>query len=279
MEWRKPTTSDEDSEALINNRQNGRRRGRGGTRPQNGSNRPEQGNRIDNRARGNAVQLHEKYKSLARDMQMQGDRVMTEYYLQFADHYFRILAENRARFDDQQPRRGRDDRDDNRDDMNDEDFDGDERGEYQDQSDRNDRPERQDRQEQPDRQDRYERAARDDRGDRQPRRERQDRPERQERLDWSAPMERPSEPVVEAAAPANDAAAVEPAPRPRRGRPPRVREAAEPQSEMMEADRLPPAVRVEPQPVAEQANDTDAEAPRPRRGRRPRGEAAVVAEV
>lgn len=102
-------TSDEDHETLINNRQNGRRgRGRGngggGMRPMNGGGQ-ERGNRIDNRARGNANQLHEKYKTLARDAQTSGDRVMTEYYLQFADHYFRVLNESRSRFEEQQQRR------------------------------------------------------------------------------------------------------------------------------------------------------------------------------
>ena len=89
---------------MINNRQanNGRRRGRGGQRSQGGGN-PNQGNRIDSRARGNAAQLLEKYKNLARDAQMQGDRVNTEYYLQFADHYFRVLAETRSRFEEQNP--------------------------------------------------------------------------------------------------------------------------------------------------------------------------------
>jgi hypothetical protein len=96
---------------MINNRQQtGRRRGRGGQRPGGGNGgggnpgRQDGGNRIDNRARGNASQLYEKYKSLASDAQRQGDRVNTEYYLQFADHYFRVLSESRARFDDQQPR-------------------------------------------------------------------------------------------------------------------------------------------------------------------------------
>jgi hypothetical protein len=64
------------------------------------------GNRQDNRQRGNAAQLLEKYKSLARDAQLGGDRVQTEYYLQFADHYFRVLSETRSRFEDQ--RRGHD---------------------------------------------------------------------------------------------------------------------------------------------------------------------------
>ena len=93
---------------MINQRQGGRRRGRGGQRGQNLGGQP--GNRQDNRQRGNAAQLHEKYKSLARDAQLAGDRVQTEYYLQYADHYFRILSENRARFEDQRPRQ-RDDSD------------------------------------------------------------------------------------------------------------------------------------------------------------------------
>ena len=54
---------------MINNRQNGRRRGRGGgaPRPNGSGGAPDRGNRLDNRARGNAAQLHEKYKTLARD--------------------------------------------------------------------------------------------------------------------------------------------------------------------------------------------------------------------
>jgi len=89
----------------MNNRQNGRRRGRGGQQARNGQpGGPDRGNRLDNRARGNAAQLLEKYKNLARDAQTLGDRVNTEYYLQFADHYFRVLNENRARFEEQRPR-------------------------------------------------------------------------------------------------------------------------------------------------------------------------------
>ena len=95
---------------MINNRQNGRRRGRGGNSGGGNNNqrsgntgRPDSGNRIDNRARGNANQLYEKYKNLARDAQMSGDRVNTEYYLQFADHYFRVLNETRTRFEEQNP--------------------------------------------------------------------------------------------------------------------------------------------------------------------------------
>jgi hypothetical protein len=63
------------------------------------------GNRQDNRQRGNAAQLLEKYKNMARDAQLAGDRVQTEYYLQFADHYYRVLGENRARFEEQRRQR------------------------------------------------------------------------------------------------------------------------------------------------------------------------------
>ncbi len=86
------------------------------------------GNRQDNRQRGNAAQLLEKYKSMARDSQLAGDRVQTEYYLQFADHYFRVLGDSRPR-DEQQQRRQRGDDDgyddDNGDDRMDADMDGD----------------------------------------------------------------------------------------------------------------------------------------------------------
>ena len=91
---------------MINNRQGGRRRGRGGGGggpPR--SNNPGPGNRQDNRQRGNAAQLLEKYKGLARDAQMQGDRVLTETYHQYADHYFRVLNETRVRYEEQRPRR------------------------------------------------------------------------------------------------------------------------------------------------------------------------------
>jgi hypothetical protein len=89
---------------LINNRQGGRRRGRGQRGAQSlGGGQP--GNRQDNRQRGNAAQLLEKYKSMARDAQLAGDRVQSEYYLQFADHYFRVLSENRSRTEEQRPRR------------------------------------------------------------------------------------------------------------------------------------------------------------------------------
>lgn len=81
---------------------NNRRRGRGNNnRPQGGGGRGEQLNRIDSRARGNAPQMLEKYKKLASDAHLNGDRVQAEYYLQFADHYFRVIADQRLRQEEQ----------------------------------------------------------------------------------------------------------------------------------------------------------------------------------
>ncbi len=123
---------------MINNRQGGRRRGRGGQRGQNLG-----GNRQDNRQRGNAAQLLEKYKNMARDAQLAGDRVQSEYYLQFADHYFRVLGENRSRFEDQRPQRG-DDSDEDANEAEDETVEAseDDRGERAPRNERNNRTDR-----------------------------------------------------------------------------------------------------------------------------------------
>ncbi|MBX4335265.1 DUF4167 domain-containing protein [Bartonella raoultii] len=45
----------------------------------------------DVKIRGNAQQIADKYISLARDAQGAGDRVMSENYLQHAEHYLRII--------------------------------------------------------------------------------------------------------------------------------------------------------------------------------------------
>jgi hypothetical protein len=64
------------------------------------------GNRLEVRVRGNAHQLLEKYKVLARDAHQAGDRVAAEYYLQHADHYFRVLNDSRIRQEEMRARRG-----------------------------------------------------------------------------------------------------------------------------------------------------------------------------
>jgi hypothetical protein len=88
---------------LIRNNQNRRRRGgnNNGPRPQQMNGGNNYGNRLDNRQRGNASQLLEKYRALARDAQQAGDRVTAEYYLQYADHYYRVLGDYRDKAPDQ----------------------------------------------------------------------------------------------------------------------------------------------------------------------------------
>jgi hypothetical protein len=103
----------------LNNNRNNRRRGRGNRNQSGGGN---QLNRIDSRARGNAPQLLDKYKKLAQDAQHNGDRVQAEYYLQFADHYFRVIADNKARQDEARGKRG-DNRNDNQTDSSGDDYD------------------------------------------------------------------------------------------------------------------------------------------------------------
>ncbi|WP_243457317.1 DUF4167 domain-containing protein [Parasphingorhabdus cellanae] len=119
----------------MNNRQaGGRRRGRNSNNNRNQNNRGGGGidreNRIDNRARGNAAQMLDKYKKMAQDAQVNGDRVNAEYYHQFADHYFRVNADSQARREEQrlareagrEEQRGQNnDRNDNADDNSDQD--------------------------------------------------------------------------------------------------------------------------------------------------------------
>lgn len=45
----------------------------------------------DVRIRGNAMQVYDKYLTLARDAQASGDRVKAESLLQHAEHYYRIV--------------------------------------------------------------------------------------------------------------------------------------------------------------------------------------------
>lgn len=116
----RPTPYKEANFPLNNNRNNNRRRGRGNNRGgQGGGN---QSNRIDSRARGNAPQMLEKYRKLAHEAQLNDDRVQTEYYLQFADHYFRVIADSKVQKDDQpRGRQQNDGNDDDYDDMGDDD--------------------------------------------------------------------------------------------------------------------------------------------------------------
>lgn len=252
---------------MINNRQAGRRnRGRNNNGRPNGGNRGggDSGNRIDNRARGNATQLLEKYKNMARDAQMAGDRVNAEYYLQFADHYFRVLADNRARQEEQQQHRFRR-HDENFDDEGD-DFDtADEGGD----DIRVDQPQGERSYEGNRRRD----GGRDQRDDRDQRRDRnrRDRPSFGERAEQQQEVDAPVDSFAAVEQADMPAVAQEEAPRPRRGRPRKAEAAKSEGAEGLDLSILPPS-------IARADNDSEpaaeAEAPRKRTRRRPAAEAA-----
>lgn len=68
------------------------RRGRGrGRKPQNPLARNFESNGPDVKIRGTAAHVAEKYMSLARDALASGDLVTAESYLQYAEHYNRII--------------------------------------------------------------------------------------------------------------------------------------------------------------------------------------------
>ena len=290
---------------MINNRQAGRRRGRGGGN--NGGQRQggNQGNgsRIDNRARGNATQLYEKYKNMAADAQRAGDRVNTEYYLQFADHYFRVLSEQRGRFEDQQQPRARQDFDDEgEDEFGDE---GEPIRANEQQGDGNRFDARDDRGR--DREERAPREARRDDGGESRRNgegrrdwQERDRPERsgqdrsQERSGQDRPRERrpveapaeiagqhradavvPGESLAQRAEEVLSADRPLDAPPRRRGRPRREVESPVEEPSGFEADRLPPSLSAG---LTVAANDEAPEAKPRRRRARPVGETPTAAE-
>jgi hypothetical protein len=93
-----------DKQNHMKGRQRGRNGGGGGGGGGGGKPRPPGRNPNfdggNNRPRGNAQQLMEKYLALARDSASAGDRVLAENYFQHADHYYRVLN---ARFEQQAP--------------------------------------------------------------------------------------------------------------------------------------------------------------------------------
>lgn len=270
---------------INNNRQAGRRRGRGGQRQGGGNPSAGNGNRIDNRARGNAAQLLEKYKALASDAQRQGDRVNAEYYLQFADHYFRVLAESRSRFDEQNPnqnqRRGRED---GFDDDGDEGFE-DEGAPQADQEPRREQQSRDDRPYRDDNRQEGRQDARPDRGNREPRAANRDRDDRGNRAPngnegyangngYAAnDGDGESSPGNAVKAPVEERAERE---APRRGRPRREARPVETnEGETFDAALLPPSLGIS---VGDESERGGEEAPKPRRGRPRRSPAAEAAE-
>ena len=52
----------------------------------------------DVKVRGSASLIAEKYQQLARDAQTSGDVIAAEGYLQYAEHYFRLIAAAQEQF-------------------------------------------------------------------------------------------------------------------------------------------------------------------------------------
>ncbi|MEX1249625.1 MAG: DUF4167 domain-containing protein [Hyphomonas sp.] len=82
-------------------RSRGRNRRPGGNQQQNAFNNPNRHFESvgpDVKIRGSAQQVLEKYQQYARDAHTSGDRVLSEAYFQYAEHYQRIVAkQNEAR--------------------------------------------------------------------------------------------------------------------------------------------------------------------------------------
>ncbi|NOZ32263.1 MAG: DUF4167 domain-containing protein, partial [Alphaproteobacteria bacterium] len=99
--------------------QNKRSRGRSGRKNVNSLTRSFESNGPDVKVRGNAAHVAEKYVQLARDASAAGDLVMSENYLQHAEHYFRLIsaaqAQNQARFEQSGPDRSSDDEEEEKD--------------------------------------------------------------------------------------------------------------------------------------------------------------------
>ncbi len=292
----------------MNNRQNGRRRGRNNN-GSNNNNRPQSGgrggvdqaNRIDSRARGNGAQMIEKYRNLARDAQLAGDRVQTEYYLQFADHYFRVVSDFRARQEEKAAANGQErSHDRSREIRGVEDFDGhddtdsdfeadtgrddsdngDDRGERNDRgNDRGDRGDRNDRGQRDNRGNREPRSDRDDdnRGNREPRGNRDDDNRGNRQPARARPVRNRDEDEAqvdrndrsEAPAVREEAAEQEPAPRPARrpARRPRQDDSADNGNAGIDTAVLPPAIG-RPERAVESDAEGEAPAAKPRRTRR-----------
>ncbi len=85
---------------MRSNNQNKRSRGRSGSNRRHGGSNPltrnYESNGPDVKVRGNASTIAEKYVQLARDAHSSGDSVLEQSYLQFAEHYSRIILAAQA---------------------------------------------------------------------------------------------------------------------------------------------------------------------------------------
>lgn len=80
----------------VQNPRRGRGRSGPGKRHQPTKNRNFESNGGDNKVRGNAQQVLDKYQALARDAAAAGEHILAEGYWQHAEHYYRILNADRG---------------------------------------------------------------------------------------------------------------------------------------------------------------------------------------
>jgi hypothetical protein len=247
----------------MQNRQNGRRRRGGG-----GNNNPrpmgqpmggQSANRLEVRVRGNAHQLLEKYKQLARDAHQAGDRVASEYYLQHSDHYFRVLNDSRIRQEEMRARRGVFDQFD--DEPVGPDGDAVDGGEDNGEAGRNEGGRNEGGRSESGRGESG-RGERAERGERPERAERAERPERAERIEGQERPRRWQERRSERSRDADEAAEAPAAP--------------QEVLELRMSDGEAALVAFGGAPAREAAEDAEAEAPKPRRRGRPRKTAEPV---
>jgi len=88
------STVNRDTESMNQetNPRRGRNRNNGKRNPnQNSRGRNYDNSGSDNKVRGSAKQILDKYLSLARDASLAGDRIAAEGFQQYAEHYYRVL--------------------------------------------------------------------------------------------------------------------------------------------------------------------------------------------
>ena len=81
---------------MKHNTANRRSRNRGGGKRQGGGRNNYESNGPEGKVRGTAQQVLDKYLVLARDAASAGDRIKSESYFQFAEHYYRIVIADGA---------------------------------------------------------------------------------------------------------------------------------------------------------------------------------------
>lgn len=86
----------------MNQIKRNRPRGAYGRKPNRPNNNGQHTRQNPARTKQHATQMMEKYLLLYKEKRMSGDRVEAENYRQYADHYFRVLAEANAQLQEMQ---------------------------------------------------------------------------------------------------------------------------------------------------------------------------------